>query len=250
MTAGHERRPRGRTGGARVKLGEPNALRMQSVEVRRADDGIAMGRDVAVALVIGHHVDDVRLFARRDSRCRPRLNRRTIHCGQRPALLGDPVPGRIQFGHTRRLRSGEVLRLAAVGGEVIEFPRRALRGDELPIACSHGAMPFVTPPERVVRGRGCGIPQGCGKAPAVQRRHRLSGVLGGRLDARQLQDRRHEVDHVHRLRAKLTLGGNAPRPMHDPGRRDAPLVHPGFVAAKRRVGAARPARAEAQKRLP
>ena len=81
VPAGHERRPGGRAGGARVKLREPNALRMQSVEVRRADDGIAMGRDVAVALVIGHHVDDVRLLPRRDSRCRPRLNRRTIHCG-------------------------------------------------------------------------------------------------------------------------------------------------------------------------
>ena len=251
MTAGHERRPRGRAGGARVKLGEPHALRMQSVEVRRTDDGIAMGRDVAVALVIGHHVDDVRLLTRRDGRCRPdRLGRRSIRCRQRPTLLRDPVPGCLQFGHTRRLTGSEVFRLAAVGGEIIELPRRALRSDELPVACSHGAMPFVAPPERIVRRRGCGIPHGCGKTPTLQRRNRLSGVLARWLDTRQLQDRRHDVDHVHRLRAKLALGGNAPWPVRNPGCRDATLVHPGLVPPKGRVGTARPARAETQKRLP
>ena len=244
VTAGHERRTRRRTGRARVKLSQPHALLVEPIEVRRADHRIAMGLDVAVALIVGHHVNDVWPFSLHGSRWPDRVGRR-IGRGERAALLRDPVPGCLQFGHARRLVGGEVRRLAAVGGEIIELPRRALRSDELPVACSHAAMTFVTPPERVMRGRGGGIPQGCGETPTVQGRHRLSGVLARWLDARQLQDRRHDVDHVHRLRAKLALGGNAPRPMHDPGRRDAPLVHPGLVPPKGCVGATRPARAEA-----
>ncbi len=55
---------------------------------------------------------------------------------------------------------------------------------------------------------------------------------------------------MHGLPAELPLAGDPPGPVDDPGRGDAPLVHPGLVPAKGRVGDSRPARPEAQKSLP
>ena len=65
MAAGHERGPRRRAGRAHVKFSEPHALIAKPIEVGRVDDRIAMRGDVAIALVVGHHVDDVRPLHRR-----------------------------------------------------------------------------------------------------------------------------------------------------------------------------------------
>src|SRR5262249_5206719 len=55
----HQGRPRRRTGGADVEVRETDALSVQAIEVRRLQDGIAVARQVAVALVIGEKKDNV-----------------------------------------------------------------------------------------------------------------------------------------------------------------------------------------------
>ena len=243
VPAGHERRAGRRTGGARVKLGEPYALAVHPVEVRRLHHRIAVGGDVTVALIVGDHVDNVRLL-------RPRLPaRRRLLAGEPAALVRDPVPGRLEVLYARGLRRGEVPRLAAVGREVVEFPGRIFRGDELPVADPHRAVALVAPPQRVVRGQCLRIREGAGKAPTLERRHRFLVVLPRRCDAREFEHRRHHVDHVHGLRAERALRRDPLRPVGDPGRGDPAFVDPRFVPAKRRVRATRPAGPEAQKRL-
>jgi len=43
-----------------VVVGEPHAVRMQLVEVRRLEHRIAMTRQIAIALVIGDHQNHIR----------------------------------------------------------------------------------------------------------------------------------------------------------------------------------------------
>ena len=244
MAAGHERGPRRRAGRAHVKFSEPHALIAKPIEVGRVDDRIAVRGDVAIALVVGHHVDDVRPLRRR---CRGRVGGLPVG-GKRPALVGNPIPGRLQFGDPRRLFPGTVVRLATIRRQIVELPRGVFCGDEFPVADTDGAVPLVAPPERVVRRRGRRIAERLHETPTLQRRHGLSIMLHRGPDTGEFEHRRHDVDHVHRLAAQLPLGGDALGPMDDPGRRDAPLVDPGFVAAKRRVRTARPARPQAEVR--
>jgi hypothetical protein len=49
------------TGGADVKILKAHALGAEAVEVGRLEDGVAVGGDVAVALVVGEEEDDVGL---------------------------------------------------------------------------------------------------------------------------------------------------------------------------------------------
>ena len=58
--AGNQRRARRRTGRRHVVVGEPHAVRMQLVEVRRLEHRIAMTRQIAIALVIGDHQNHIR----------------------------------------------------------------------------------------------------------------------------------------------------------------------------------------------
>jgi hypothetical protein len=60
---GQERGPGRRTRRTDVEVGEPHSLRVKLVEVRRHEDRVAVGRDIAVPLVVGQHEDDVRLLA-------------------------------------------------------------------------------------------------------------------------------------------------------------------------------------------
>ena len=59
MSAGHQGRPGWSTGGADMKLGQPHALVTQPVELRCLENGIAVAADIAIALVVSHHIDDV-----------------------------------------------------------------------------------------------------------------------------------------------------------------------------------------------
>ena len=232
-----------------MELGQPDALRMEPVQVRRADDGVAMGRDITVALVVGHHVDDVGPLGGDDRRRRLFRCRRSVAGGKRPTLGGDPLPGRLQFRHAGRLTGGEVRRLAAVLGQIVELPGRALGRDELPIANADRTVPLMAPPEAVVGRRRRGIDDRLGKTPTLHRRHGLAVILRRRRDARQREHRRRDIDHMHRLRPEFAACRTSARPVHDPGRCDAPLVDPGLMAAKGSVGTARPAWAETEKRL-
>ena len=59
--ARHQRRPGGRTERVDVKVGEPDRFRMQTVQVRGLEHGIAVAREVAVPLVVGDDDDNVRV---------------------------------------------------------------------------------------------------------------------------------------------------------------------------------------------
>ena len=59
VAAGHQGRPRGRADRADVERRDLDALPGELVEVRRLDDGVAVNAQVAVALVVGHHQNNV-----------------------------------------------------------------------------------------------------------------------------------------------------------------------------------------------
>ena len=220
IAAGEQGGTRRRADGLRdVEVGEPHALPSEPIDVRRGRRGAAITARIAVAHVVGEDHDHVgtRRRAGRNAprpldapavlrgavRPRPRsrmgLGLATIGCGQRAALLRDPVPFRLERRHPPRLRRGEVSCLRAVRREVVELPRRAAFGDQLPVPDPHRAVPLVAPPERLVRRRGLRIGQGSGEAPALQRRHGPAVVLHGRCDGGEFQHRRHDVDRVDGL---------------------------------------------------
>lgn len=59
MASGHERRARGRAGGADEKAGEAGALVVEFVEVWSLDPRVAVTTNRPVALVIGYDENDV-----------------------------------------------------------------------------------------------------------------------------------------------------------------------------------------------
>ena len=59
MPAGHKCGASRRTSGANMKIGETNTLRMELIEIWCFKNRIAMGCDIAIALIIGHYDDDV-----------------------------------------------------------------------------------------------------------------------------------------------------------------------------------------------
>ena len=63
VAAGEERAARGRARGADVEVREAHALGVETVHVRGLEHGVAVGGDVAVALVVGEEEDDVRALA-------------------------------------------------------------------------------------------------------------------------------------------------------------------------------------------
>jgi len=143
---------------------------------------------------------------------------------------------------------GEVAGLAAIGGEVVEFPRLLVVGDELPVADPHGPVADVAPPQILV-DRGLRIAERAQEAPPVQRRHRPAVVLVGGRDGGEFEHRGRHVHQMHRGAPQFARGRDAPRPVDDPGRGDAPLMHPGLVPPKRRVGGTRPAGTQGEERL-
>jgi len=257
VPTGQERRPRGGAGGADVKLGEPHRLLAKPIEVRRLDHPVAVGGDVAVALVVGHHVDDVGpaagerpsrpLGPRWDCRRGRRRGRPRLGRGEAAALRGDPVPLPLEPGHAVGLGRRQIVRLAAVGREVVELPGLAAGRDELPVAHPHRAMPVMAPPERLVGRRRGGSGECPDKTPPVQRWRGLGLLFGHSCE---FEHGRHQVDRMHGLAAEFASGGDPLGPMDDPGGGDAPFVGPDLVPAKGRVGSGGPARPEAQKRLP
>ena len=58
--AGNQSRARRRTGRRHVVVGEPHAVRVQLIEVRRLEHRITMTRQIAIALVIGDHQNHIR----------------------------------------------------------------------------------------------------------------------------------------------------------------------------------------------
>ena len=63
MAPGDERAAGGRTRRTDMEVREAHALVMQAVHVGRLEDGIAVGGNIAVALVVGQDENDVRPFA-------------------------------------------------------------------------------------------------------------------------------------------------------------------------------------------
>ena len=47
-----------------MEVRQPNTLGVELVEMRRLDDRVAMAGEIAVALVVGHHEDDVGFVVR------------------------------------------------------------------------------------------------------------------------------------------------------------------------------------------
>ena len=69
VAAGHQLAAGGGAHGGHVEIGEADALAVQPVDVRRPQHGVAMARQVAVALVVGEDQDDI---GGRLGRCRAR----------------------------------------------------------------------------------------------------------------------------------------------------------------------------------
>ena len=69
VAARHQRTTAGRAGGVDVEVGEPNALAVELVHVGRLDHRVSVSGQVAVALVVGNHQDNVGAGRRRLGRC-------------------------------------------------------------------------------------------------------------------------------------------------------------------------------------
>ena len=65
---GHQSSPCGRAKRAHMIISQSDGLGMQLVQVWGLDDRITMTSLVPIALVISHDQDDIRLFAKRESR--------------------------------------------------------------------------------------------------------------------------------------------------------------------------------------
>jgi len=64
VSSGHQRRPRGGARGADVKVGEPDALVMDPIDIGGLQHRIPVTRHVAIALVVGENENDVGLKRR------------------------------------------------------------------------------------------------------------------------------------------------------------------------------------------
>src|SRR5262245_7982290 len=64
VAAGHQTGPRRRADGTDVEARQDRAFFGHRVDVRRADDRIAMNAEIAIALIVGHDEDDVRSGSR------------------------------------------------------------------------------------------------------------------------------------------------------------------------------------------
>ena len=85
MATGHEGGAGGGASGADKEAGEAGALVVESVEVGGFDPGVAVFADRSVALVVGHHEDDVGLFDGRGERDEEEERREaTDHGGKLP----------------------------------------------------------------------------------------------------------------------------------------------------------------------
>ena len=60
IPAGEQRGPRRRAGRRDVKVGEADGLAGKRIDIRRAQDRVAVHPEVAVTLIVGHHQDDIR----------------------------------------------------------------------------------------------------------------------------------------------------------------------------------------------
>src|SRR5262249_54052033 len=85
------------------------------------------------------------------------LSTRTQRCPGRPLfaeLLVVPCPERSHFLQLVRMLNSQVVRLRAVLGEVVQFPRRSrATGNDLPIADAQGAVPLMLKKEEAVLNR-------------------------------------------------------------------------------------------------
>jgi hypothetical protein len=91
---GHDRAPRGRARGADVEILEPDTLIVHAVHVGRLDLGVAVGGDVAVALVVGQDEDDVGPLAGEARFGRAKPPRHGERRSTRPGVL-QKVPSRV-----------------------------------------------------------------------------------------------------------------------------------------------------------
>src|SRR4051794_568315 len=129
---------------------------------------------------------------------------------------------------------GKVVLLRAVSAQVVELPWIALGGDQLPIAHADGAVPFVKPPEGIVRH--AAILCECGHEALAWRCGNGLTVPHVRLgEAGEFKDGRHDIHEVRGIRAQFSARRNSLRPVNDERSADAALVYPRLMAAERCV---------------
>ena len=61
VIAGHQRRARGRAERADMEIREAHGLGVEAIQIRRLEDRIPVTGQIAVALIVSHHEDDVGL---------------------------------------------------------------------------------------------------------------------------------------------------------------------------------------------
>src|SRR5262249_29289872 len=94
--------------------------------------------------------------------------------------------------------------------------------NELPVADTNRRIPFVLPGEKITVDRP--IVERWDQTLAFQRRNRLAAQLGRISGPTQFDTRRHDVDQMTHLPAKLAARFDLPRPMHHERAADAPFV--------------------------
>ena len=135
--------------------------------------------------------------------------------------------------------------LAAVSGQVVEFPRLALLRDELPLGITNSAVALVLPDQRLVALNGFSG-EDRAKTRAFEGFDFLSVEFRRVFGSGDFERGRHDVHQLSRLMhqppASFLAGfPHARRPVRNEGRADAAFVRPVFVFAVRSVAHLGPA---------
>ena len=160
------------------------------------------------------------------------------------------LPSRGHGQNLFRMFGGQIDRFRPILTEVVEFPSVVRAGGhDLPIPLSKGSITLMLPPEGFPLQIGV-LSKGPDQAEAGRLRHFGGVILFWPVSSGQFQNRGDQINEMAwRLSQRAPLA-DAPWPVHDEWRGDAPFVHPGLVTAERCVGQRGPTRADAEKRRP
>ena len=146
------------------------------------------------------------------------------------------APARRHLLDALGVRRRQIVGLETIVGEIVELPTERPARDQLPVAVGDRAIALVLPVERARRGGLAAKEREQARPPELRTLDAVTDRRPG-PGARDLVERRRQIDHVSRRRhdragASRKLG----RPVHEERDRDSAFVRPVLVASQRRVG--------------